>query len=45
MEKLLNKNKLELTEDEYNQISHLKVKHEFCACTEDEAKGEGYMNA
>jgi DNA polymerase III epsilon subunit-like protein len=45
MEKIINKNKLEISETEHNQISHLKIRHEFDACTEDEAKANDYMNA
>jgi DNA polymerase-3 subunit epsilon len=44
VEKLLNKHKLELTEAECNQISHLKIRKEFDACTEDEVKANEYLN-
>jgi hypothetical protein len=44
MEKIVNKNKLQLTEDEYNQISHLKIRKEFDACTEEEMRANEYLN-
>ena len=45
IEKLLTKNKLELTEEETNQISHLKIRNEFDAYTEEEAKSNDCLNA
>lgn len=45
VEKLLNKNKIETSETEINQVSHLKTQNKFEACTEEEARADEYLNA
>jgi hypothetical protein len=44
VDKLVCKNKIDLTTEETKLISKTKIKHKFEACTEEEAKGNGYIN-